>query len=75
MQGARQRAGICVDNNQYSSYYSSRAFYRYDKDYAAKASDVLFVKLQNPLPANSKGATIGPAKTSTTPASPNNGTK
>ena len=67
-----------LSNNQYSDYYSSRAdFYKYDKDYAAKASDVLFVKsVQNPLPANSKGTTIGPAKTAAKPAaSSNNGTK
>jgi hypothetical protein len=66
-----------LSNNQYSDYYDSRAsFYRYDKDYAAKASDVLFVKsVQNPLPASSKGATIGPAKTAATPAASNNGTK
>lgn len=59
-----------LSNNQYSDYYGSRAeFYKYDKDYAMKSSDVLFVKsVQNPLPANSKGATIGPAKTTSTPA-------
>jgi hypothetical protein len=67
-----------LSNNQYSDYYSSRAaFYKYDKDYAAKASDVLFVKsVQNPLPANSKGATIGPAKASTpAPSTSNKGTR
>lgn len=58
-----------LSTNQYSDYYDSRsAFYKYDKDYAATASDFLFVNsVKNPLPANSKGATIGPAKT-TTPA-------
>lgn len=61
-----------LSNNQYSDYYDSRtSFYRYDKDYAMKASDVLFVKsVQNPLPTNSKGSTIGPAKTTSAPASP-----
>lgn len=61
-----------LSNNQYSDYYGSRAaFYKYDRDYAMKAADVLFVKsVQDPLPANSKGATIGPAKTTSTPAAP-----
>jgi hypothetical protein len=56
-----------LSTNQYSDYYSSRSsFYKYDKDYAATASDFLFVNsVKNPLPANSKGATIGPAKTNT----------
>lgn len=57
-----------LTTNQYSDYYKSRSsYYKYDKDYATTASDFLFVNsVKNPLPANSKGATIGPAKTTTT---------
>jgi hypothetical protein len=66
-----------LSNNQYSDYYGSRAsFYKFDKDYAMKSSDVLFVKsVQNPLPASSKGATIGPAKTTTAPATAGDSSK
>ncbi|QJX48182.1 hypothetical protein HMJ29_15095 [Hymenobacter taeanensis] len=58
-----------LSTDQYSNYYDSRATFRkYDRDYAARAADAIFVNsVQNPLPASSKGATIGPART-TAPA-------
>ncbi|TLM96852.1 hypothetical protein [Hymenobacter jeollabukensis] len=52
------RAVLTTD--QYSNYFSNRSvYYKYDKDYAAQASDIMLVKsVQNPLPASAKGATI-----------------
>ncbi|RAK69615.1 hypothetical protein [Hymenobacter edaphi] len=49
-----------LTTDQYSNYFSNRsAYYKYDKDYAAQASDIMLVKsVQNPLPASAKGATI-----------------
>lgn len=65
-----QCQGVCQERDrelrafltteQYSSYYSNRsAYYKYDKDYAAQASDMMLVKsVQNPLPASAKGAVL-----------------
>jgi hypothetical protein len=66
-----------LTTNQYSDYYNSRSsFYKYDKDYAATASDFLFVNsVKNPLPASSKGATIGPARTTTTRSASSTGNR
>ncbi|MBC6699015.1 hypothetical protein [Hymenobacter sp. BT190] len=54
-----------LSNDQYSSYYGSRsAYYKYDKDYASRTSNVNseFVNsVQNPSPASS-GAVIAPAR-------------
>ncbi|MCB2379155.1 hypothetical protein LGH70_16255 [Hymenobacter sp. BT635] len=56
-----------LSNSQYSAYYDSREdFYKYDKDYAKQTNAVFVKSVQNPLPASSRGATIGPARTSTT---------
>ncbi|SNC65736.1 hypothetical protein SAMN06265337_1373 [Hymenobacter gelipurpurascens] len=56
-----------LSNDQYSNYYDSRAAFRkYDRDYAAQSSNAIFVNsVQNPMPASSKGATIGPSRTTT----------
>ncbi|GAA3996656.1 hypothetical protein GCM10022408_04090 [Hymenobacter fastidiosus] len=52
-----------LSTNQYSDYYDSRSdFYQFDKEYATRTANATFVNsVQNPLPANSRGATIGPA--------------
>jgi hypothetical protein len=57
-----------LSTDQYSNYYDSRATFRkYDRDYAMQSSNAIFVNsVQNPLPASSRGATIGPARTTTT---------
>lgn len=59
-----------LSTDQYTNYYDSRATFRkYDREYATKSANAIFVNsVQNPLPASSKGATIGPARTTTTPA-------
>ncbi|RTQ52202.1 hypothetical protein EJV47_04020 [Hymenobacter gummosus] len=59
-----------LTTDQYSNYYSNRsAYYKYDKDYAAQASDIMLVKsVQNPLPASAKGATLSQAKDDSKPA-------
>ncbi|GAA3930270.1 hypothetical protein [Hymenobacter algoricola] len=60
-----QELRAVLSTDQYSDYYDSRSdFYRFDKDFAARAVNTSFVNsVQNPLPASSKGATIGPAST------------
>ena len=66
-----QELQAVLSTDQYSNYYDSRAAFRkYDRDYAAKSADAIFVNsVQNPLPASSRGATIGPSRTTTpTPA-------
>ena len=52
------RAVLTTD--QYTNYYSNRsAYYKYDRDYAAQASNIMLVKsVQNPLPTSARGATI-----------------
>ncbi|SHI86579.1 hypothetical protein SAMN02745146_1741 [Hymenobacter daecheongensis DSM 21074] len=58
-----QELRAVLSTDQYSAYYGSRSdFYKYDKDYAARTANATFVNsVQNPLPASSRGATIGPA--------------
>jgi hypothetical protein len=53
-----------LSNDQYSSYYGSRAtYYKYDKDYAAQSASILLTNaVQNPAPSRANGATIAPAK-------------
>lgn len=59
-----------LSTDQYSSYYDSRRQYNTFSMNYNKAADAIFVNsVQNPLPASSNGATIGPAR-STTPAPP-----
>ncbi|WP_400191322.1 hypothetical protein [Hymenobacter sp. B81] len=55
-----QELRAILTTDQYSTYYGNRpAYYRSDKDYAMRASDVMLVKsVQNPLPASAKGATL-----------------
>jgi Skp family chaperone for outer membrane proteins len=51
-----------LSNDQYSSYFGSRAnYYRYDKDYAAQSASILLTNsVQNPAPARANDATITP---------------
>lgn len=55
-----------LSNDQYSSYFNSRAnYYKYDKDYASQSASILLTNaVQNPAPAPARanGATIAPAK-------------
>ncbi|OON70348.1 hypothetical protein [Hymenobacter sp. CRA2] len=65
-----QELRAVLTTDQYSSYFSNRAaYYKYDKDYAAQASDIMLVKsVQNPLPASARGATLSQTKEDTKPA-------
>ncbi|MDO7847236.1 hypothetical protein Q5H92_12765 [Hymenobacter sp. M29] len=58
-----------LSNDQYSSYFGSRAtYYRYDKDYASQSASILLTNsVQNPSPARANDATISP-----TPERPTN---
>ncbi|WP_157547578.1 hypothetical protein [Hymenobacter sp. DG25A] len=62
-----------LSTDQYTNYYDSRSvFYKYDKDYAARSSNIMLVKsVQEPLPASSKGSVIAPSRPQgrSTPAS------
>jgi hypothetical protein len=62
------RAVLTTD--QYSNYFSNRsAYYKFDRDYAAQATDIMLVKsVQNPLPASARGATISQTKDDAKPA-------
>lgn len=53
-----------LSNEQYSSYYGSRATYnRYDKDYANQSASILLTNsVQNPAPARANDASVSPAK-------------
>ncbi|GGG41731.1 hypothetical protein [Hymenobacter glacieicola] len=52
-----------LSTDQYSSYYDSRPAYNQFSMNYGKAANAIFVNsVQNPLPASSNGATIGPAK-------------
>lgn len=61
-----------LSTDQYSNYYDSRSTFRkYDRDYATKSADAIFVNsVQNPLPASSRGAVLSPSRT---PAPATNG--
>ncbi len=54
-----------LSNDQYSTYYGSRAtYYKYDKDYASQSANILLAEsVQNPAPARANDAVIAPAKT------------
>lgn len=54
-----------LSNDQYSSYFGSRAtYYKFDKDYAAQSASILLTNsVQNPAPARANDATIAPAST------------
>ncbi|WP_051719081.1 hypothetical protein [Hymenobacter sp. IS2118] len=53
-----------LSNDQYSSYYGSRAtFINFDRDYASNSSSILLADaVQNPTPARANDAVVGPAK-------------
>jgi hypothetical protein len=65
-----QELRAVLSTDQYSDYYDSRSdFYKFDKDYAARATNANFVNsVVNPLPASSRGATIGPATSAPAPS-------
>ncbi|AYA36721.1 hypothetical protein D3Y59_06420 [Hymenobacter oligotrophus] len=65
-----QELRAVLTTEQYSDYYGRRpVYYKYDKDYAAQATDIMLVKaVQNPLPASAKGATISQTKDDSKPA-------
>jgi Skp family chaperone for outer membrane proteins len=49
-----------LSNDQYSSYFGSRAtYYKYDKDYASQSASILLTNsVQNPAPARANDASI-----------------
>lgn len=53
-----------LSNDQYSTYFGSRATYNNaDKDYAAQSASILLTNaVQNPTPARANDATIAPTK-------------
>ena len=53
-----------LSNDQYSSYFGSRAnYYKYDKDFASQSANILLANsVQNPAPARANDATIAPSK-------------
>lgn len=53
-----------LSNDQYSSYFNSRAnYYRYDKDFASQSASILLTNsVQNPAPARANDAIIAPTK-------------
>ena len=59
-----QELQAVLSNDQYSSYFGSRAtYYKFDKDFASQSASILLVDaVQNPVPARANNATISPAK-------------
>lgn len=59
-----QELQAVLSNDQYSSYFGSRAnYYKYDKDFASQSASILFTNsVQNPAPARANDAVIAPAK-------------
>ena len=57
-----------LSNDQYSSYFSSRAnYYKYDKDFASQSASILLTNsVQNPAPYRANDASISPASTKPT---------
>ena len=53
-----------LSNDQYSSYFGSRAtYYKADKDYASQSASILLTQaVQNPAPARANDAIIAPTK-------------
>ena len=53
-----------LSNDQYSSYFGSRAnYYKYDKDFASQSASILLTNsVQNPAPLRANDATIAPTK-------------
>ncbi|WP_201986944.1 hypothetical protein [Hymenobacter rubidus] len=54
-----------LSNDQYSSYFGSRAtYYKFDKDYASQSASILLTNaVQNPAPVRANDASIAPAST------------
>lgn len=54
-----------LSNDQYSSYFSSRAnYYKYDKDFANQSASILLTNsVQNPAPVRANDASISPTST------------
>ena len=52
-----------LSNDQYSSYFSSRAnYYKYDKDFASQSASILLTNsVQNPSPVRANDASVSPA--------------
>ena len=59
-----QELQAVLSNEQYSSYFGSRAnYYKYDKDFANQSASILLTNsVQNPSPTRANNATIAPAK-------------
>jgi len=53
-----------LSNDQYSSYFGSRAnYYKYDKDFASQSASILLTNsVQNPAPVRANDASVGPAR-------------
>ncbi|WP_052732283.1 hypothetical protein [Hymenobacter terrenus] len=60
-----QELQAVLSNDQYTSYFGSRAtYYKFDKDYANQSASILLTNsVQNPAPARANDATITPAST------------
>ena len=52
-----------LSNDQYSSYFGSRAnYYKYDKDFASQSASILLTNsVQNPAPQRANDASVSPA--------------
>lgn len=59
-----QELQAVLSNEQYSSYFGSRAnYYKYDKDFANQSASILLTNsVQNPSPTRANNATIAPTK-------------
>ncbi|WP_310391625.1 hypothetical protein [Hymenobacter sp.] len=59
-----QELQAVLSNDQYSSYFGSRAnYYKFDKDFASQSASILLTNsVQNPSPARANDATISPTK-------------
>ena len=57
-----QELQAVLSNDQYSSYYGSRAaYYKFDKDFANQSASILLTNsVQNPAPVRANDATIAP---------------
>lgn len=59
-----QELQAVLSNDQYSTYYGSRAtYYKYDRDYASQSASILLTnEVQNPAPLRANDATVAPAR-------------
>ncbi|WP_210515875.1 hypothetical protein [Hymenobacter terricola] len=60
-----QELQAVLSNEQYSSYFGSRAnYYKYDKDFASQSASILLTNaVQNPAPLRANDASVAPAST------------